>query len=82
MTMLAGSNAVAYARFASLKGALKLESVGMKTRGGSLRPKLAKEFGLKPRDSFDKYIAHCIGKMEECLEKRREELLEEEALVS
>lgn len=52
-------------RFASLKGSLKLESKGLKNRSGPLRPQLAVEFGLKPRDSHDKYIAFCLQKMTE-----------------
>jgi hypothetical protein len=56
-------NQIGYVRFASLKAALKMEKVGLKTRGGALRPRLAKEFGLKPRDSFDTYIAHCETQM-------------------
>lgn len=81
MAMLSGKTEVSYGRYAALKGALKLEALGMKTRGGPLRPRLAEEFGLKPRDGHDLYIAHCVGKMEELLEARREELLAEEALV-
>lgn len=81
MTMLAGNTQVSYARFASLKGQLKLEKVGMKSSGGALRPRLANEFGLSPRDSHDEYINYCIAQMEDLLEQRREELLAEEALV-
>ena len=48
---------VAVFRLLSLRGMLKLEKVGMKTRGGAIRPRLAEELGLKPRDSYDVYIA-------------------------
>lgn len=47
---------IAYVRLASLKAQLKMEKVGMKTRGGALRPRLAAEFGLKPRDTHQKFI--------------------------
>lgn len=47
---------VNYVRLASLRGMLRLESKGMKTRGGPLRPRIAAEFGLKPRDAFEKFI--------------------------
>lgn len=43
-------------RLASIRAALRLESVGMKTRGGALRPKIAKELGLRPRDSYATFI--------------------------
>jgi hypothetical protein len=43
-------------RWASIKGMVKLESLGMKTRGGAIRPRIAKELGLKPRDSYEKFI--------------------------
>lgn len=66
-TVLSGELEISYARYASLKGALKLEKVGLKSRGGALRPKLAKEFGLSPRAPYDQYINHCICKMNELL---------------
>lgn len=54
---------ISYFRFASIKGMLNLESKGLYGRGGALRPRLAKEFGLKPRDSYAKYIAYCEAQM-------------------
>jgi hypothetical protein len=59
MTQTFTGDGVTYFRMASLKSQLRLEKVGMKSSGGALRPRLAKEFGLKPRDSHDLYIAHC-----------------------
>lgn len=44
-------------RLLSLRGMLKLEAAGMTTRGGALRPRLAAELGLKPRDSHAAFIA-------------------------
>lgn len=67
MTVLNTPEGVSYARYASLKGMLKLESLGMKSRSGALRPRLAKEFGLAPRASYDAYIAYCYGRMQELL---------------
>lgn len=55
--------AVGYVRLASLKGALTLESKGMKSRAGPLRPKLAAELGLEPRDSYEKFIEAIKAKM-------------------
>lgn len=50
-------------RFISLKGQLKLEALGMKSSGGPLRPRLAQEFGLKPRSPHKDYIAYCEAKI-------------------
>ena len=44
-------------RLLSLRGMLKLEKVGLKTRGGALRPRIAAECGLKKTDSYEKFIA-------------------------
>ncbi len=44
-------------RWASVKAQLKMEKVGLKSSGGPLRPRLAKELGLKARDSYEMYIA-------------------------
>lgn len=57
MTMLNTPEGVAYFRLASLKQQLKLEKVGLKSSGGAIRPRIAKEFGLKARASHDEYIA-------------------------
>ena len=62
--------AISYVRLASLKGMLKLEKVGMKTRGGALRPRIAAEFGLKARDSHDKFIAKIEQLMEEAIKAK------------
>ena len=56
--------AISYVRLASLKGMVNLESKGLKSRSGPIRPKIAAEFGLKPRDSYDKFIAAIVAKME------------------
>jgi hypothetical protein len=59
MTMLNTPAQINGFRFASLKGMLTMESKGMKTRGGPLRPRLAAEFGLRARAPYADYIAHC-----------------------
>lgn len=58
---------VEFTRLASIKAQLKLEKLGLKSRGGALRPRLAKEFGLSPRAKHDDYIAYCQSRMEELL---------------
>ncbi len=60
---------ISYAQLASLKGALKLESKGLKTRGGALRPKWAKIFNLPKNASYDVYIMECERRMNELLAK-------------
>lgn len=52
-------------RLVSIKGQLTLEEKGIRSSGGALRPRLAKEFGLSPRAPHAKYI--------EAIEKRIEE---------
>lgn len=47
---------IRFYRLCSLRGMLRMESKGMKSRGGALRPQIAEELGLKPRDSYDKFI--------------------------
>lgn len=49
-------NDIQAVRLLSLRGMLRLEKVGMKTRGGALRPRIAKEFGLSPRAKHDAFI--------------------------
>ena len=61
---------IAYFRLASLKAQLKIEKVGMKSRAGALRPRLAAEFGLKPRDTYDLFINTIQARMDEILKAR------------
>ena len=63
MDILAPS--IARVRLASLRGMLRLESAGMKSRGGALRPKIAAEFGLSPRAAFADYIKAVEARMQE-----------------
>ena len=62
---IATGEGVSYMRLATLRGMLRLESVGMKSRNGPVRPRIAAEFGLKPRDSFTTYINAVQAKMNE-----------------
>lgn len=59
-----------YFRLASLKGMLKLESTGLKFRGGALRPKLARELGLNKRDPYERFIEVIEARMAVLLERR------------
>ncbi len=64
---------IAYFQLASLKGQLKLESKGLKSSGGAIRPRWAKELGLKARDSHDVFIAAVQKRMDAILEARANE---------
>jgi hypothetical protein len=52
-------------RWTSVKHQLKLESLGMKSSGGALRPRLAAELGLKPRDSYEVFFQAVTAKIDE-----------------
>ena len=60
-------NGISFVRLASLKGMVSLESKGLKSRAGPIRPKIAAELGLKPRDTYEKFIVAIKAKMEELL---------------
>lgn len=62
---VATGTGVDYMRLASLRGMLRLEAVGMKSSIGPVRPKIAKEFGLKPRAPFADFINAVQAKMKE-----------------
>ena len=57
MTTASTPEAIAVFRLLAVRGALKLESRGLKTRGGAIRPKWAKQLGLRPRDDYEVFIA-------------------------
>ena len=69
--MIYVNDEVSYFRLASLKAQLKLEKIGLKSSGGAIRPRVATEFGLKPRDHHDKYIAAIQAQMDAMIEDRR-----------
>ncbi len=52
-------------RLISLKRQLKFEMLGMKSSGGAIRPRIAKEFGLPARASHAAFIAAVEAKLEE-----------------
>lgn len=52
-------------RLASLRGMLRLEKAGLKTRGGALRPRIAAELGLSPRASHDVFIEEISRRLQE-----------------
>jgi len=65
---------VTYYMLASQKQQLKLESKGLMSSGGALRPRLAAQHGLKPRDSREKYIEVIQAKMDAILSARQAEV--------
>lgn len=64
---LSGEDELAYFRLAQLKGALKIEGAGMKVRQSPLRPKIAAEFGLKPRAKHSEFISVIQAKMDQMI---------------
>jgi hypothetical protein len=58
---------IAHFRLLSIKGRVKLESKGIRHSSGAIRPRIAAEFGLKPRDSYEKYIAAIQAKIDASL---------------
>ena len=61
------SDEIEYVRLASIKGRIKLESKGLKFRGGSTRSAMALEFNLTPRASHQKFIDAIQLKMDALL---------------
>lgn len=57
-TIIATPEGIARFQLATVRGALKLEAAGMKSRGGSLRKPWAVRLGLKPSTSHADLIAH------------------------
>ena len=51
---VATGSGVEYFRLAALKSMVRLESIGMRSSHGPVRPKIAAEFGLKARDQYAK----------------------------
>lgn len=76
---VATGTGISYVHLAILRGRLHLESVGMKSRNGPVRPRIAAEFGLKPRDSFTTYIDAVQAKMNELAPLVQEENKQEAA---
>ena len=55
---------ISYVRLASVKGMVKMEKAGLKSRGGSVKNKLCKEFGISIRTSHDDVIKLIQEKMD------------------
>ncbi|BAU16381.1 hypothetical protein FDH89_gp53 [Pseudomonas phage phiR18] len=60
-----GSIPMSYYRLLALRAQLRIQAAGMKTRSGSIRKKIAAELGLKPRDSYEVFIARINELIEE-----------------
>ena len=52
-------------RYRMLQHALRLEVLGMRSSGGAIRPRIAKELGLKPRDPRRLFIDTLDAKIKE-----------------
>ena len=63
---------IEFFRLLQIRGMLKLEKAGMTHSSGlRIRPKINKELGLKPRDSYDEFIEAIQAKIDEHIEKKR-----------
>lgn len=62
-------DAVELFRLASLKKQLQLEGVGLRSSGGAIRPRLAKEFGMSLRAPREAYVAAIQARMDALMEK-------------
>lgn len=69
-------DSISHFRLASLKYQLKMEKAGMKSSGGAIRPRIAKEFGLSPRAPHDEYIKVIQGLMDGLVTKVAQESAE------
>ena len=66
---------ISYARLASMKGAVRLESKGMKmSRGVNVTAIARKELGLKARAPHQEVIEAIQKRMDELLAQRQQEL--------
>lgn len=80
MTTMSGHKQIDYAQLATVKAALKLEAKGLKhSSGRALRPCWAPRLGLKPRDSYELFIATIQGRMEEILASVQQEAADKSA---
>lgn len=73
MSIVTTPNGISYVRLASLKGMCNLESKGLKGRAGPIRPRIAQELGLKPRDPYQKFVDTIQARMNELLEQAHKE---------
>lgn len=62
---------ISYVRLASVKGMIRMESRGLKSRGGSVKNKICKEFGISIRTSHDDVIKIIQEKMDAYLTQKQ-----------
>lgn len=60
---------IEYFRLASMKQRVKLESIGLKSRGISIRKHMAQELGLKSSASYEVVIGEIDKKLSKMLEE-------------
>ena len=72
MTTISDAKGIEYFRLSSLKGAVKLESLGMKRRGTSATSIARKELGMKARAKHQEVIAAIQHKMDALLVERQQ----------
>jgi hypothetical protein len=65
-------NKIEYFNLSRAKSAIKLESVGLKSRGGSVRKMYAIHFGLKPSASHEIVIQKIQEKMNELIQLEKQ----------
>lgn len=68
MTTVITGAMIPIAQMMTVRAAIKLEAVGLKHSGGSVRARWAATLGLKPRDSHDKYVAELTKRIDEAKE--------------
>lgn len=69
MTTISTPHGIAYVRLASLKVMCNLESKGLKSRAGPIRPRIAAELGLKPRAPYQAFIDAIQARMDTMLKE-------------
>lgn len=69
-TLINTPHGIRYAHFCALKGAVRLETLGLKRRGESARSIACRELGLPPRTPAAKVLAKLEDKVAEMLAER------------
>lgn len=64
MTIIDTPEGIARVQLVAVRGALKLEKLGMKSRGGSIRKGWAVRLGLKASAKHDEVIAEITRRLE------------------
>lgn len=74
MTMITGQDGIEYAQLAALKGAVRLEKLGMRhSSGRSMRARAARLMRLRPGAKHDTVINALQKRMDELLTKKAQE---------